>query len=199
MSFDFLTAIVPIMFDRYLFGNRFLNVCFLFFFFASPVFYASGQQTSAYRDDVQSLEAAMDALLETISGPAGRNIDWDRFRNLFRGDVPFYIRSKRNEEWRVLELSVERYISDIGPNLEKRNFFEVASNLHVSRYGDIASVFMVYESRENPSDAAPFDRGINSLQLMFDGERWWIVSLIWQAESTGVAIPKVWLKKNKNK
>ena len=75
----------------------------------------------------------------------------------------------------------------------------MSSNLHVSQYGDIASVFMVYESRENPSDAQPFDRGINSLQLMFDGERWWILSLIWQAESTGVPIPKEWLKKNKIK
>jgi len=199
ISLDFLTAIATAMFDLNAFSRRFLNVCFLIFFFGVPVFYASAQNTTAYNADVRTINTAMDALLQTISGPAGRSIDWDRFRNLFKGDVPFYIRSKRNEEWRVLELSVEKYISDIGPNLEKRNFFEVSSNLHVSQYGDIASVFMVYESRESPSDAQPFDRGINSLQLMFDGERWWILSLIWQAESTGVPIPKEWLKKNKIK
>ncbi len=184
------------MFSPYKRRHFLLNVLLTFFFFGTAIFSASAQMGKTYTADVQSVEAAMDALLETISGPAERSIDWDRFRNLFRGDVPFYIRSNRNGQWSIAELSVEKYINNIGPNLEKRDFFETASNLHISRYGDMASVFMVYESMAAPGEK-PFDRGINSIELMFDGDRWWIVSLMWQAESTGVAIPKKWLKKNK--
>lgn len=186
------------MLVRYHRSSHFLNAILFVFFSHVGIFCATAQTNTDYQADVESIESSMDALLETISGPSGRSIDWNRFRNLFRGDVPFYIRSNRNGEWSITELSVEKYINNIGPNLEKRDFFETASNLHLSRYGDMASVFMVYESKAAPTDAKPFDRGINSLELMFDGNRWWIVSLMWQAESTGVAIPDRWLSTNKH-
>jgi hypothetical protein len=37
-------------------------------------------------------------------------------------------------------------------------------------------------------------RGINSIQLMNDGRRWWIVSVFWEAETPQTPIPKKYFK-----
>lgn len=172
----------------------------LFLIFALAFgYHAVPLQAQDYASDTESIENTMTAILEVISGPAGREMDWARWRHLFRGDVPFKIRTKGPDgKLRVVETSSEGYANNIGPNLSKRNFYETYANLKIDQYGDIAHVFMVYESKETP-DAKPFDRGINSFQLMYDQGRWWIVGLMWQAESSGVAIPKKYLKKGRKR
>jgi len=39
-------------------------------------------------------------------------------------------------------------------------------------------------------------RGINSIQLLNDGERWWIINIYWAQESQEHLIPKKYLGKN---
>ena len=36
-------------------------------------------------------------------------------------------------------------------------------------------------------------RGINSIQLFYDGSRWWIVTVYWQHESAEHPIPEKYL------
>ncbi len=156
--------------------------------------FASAQD---YSKDTETIESTMNAILDVISGPAGKTIDVVRFRNLFRGDVKFHIRTKNKDgQMLVRESSVEDYAKNIAPRIEAQDFFETVGSLTIDRYGDIAQVFMVYETRRS-ANGEPFDRGINSFQLIYDQERWWIVSLIWQAESTGVPIPKKYVKAKK--
>ncbi len=42
-------------------------------------------------------------------------------------------------------------------------------------------------------DPEPFSRGINSFQLMNDRQRWWIVTIYWEAESPDNPIPQKYL------
>ncbi len=147
-----------------------------------------------YSKDTETIESTMQAVLEVISGPAGKKIDVARFRNLFKGDVKFLIRSKNKDGQLVIrESSVEDYAKNIMPRIEAQDFFETVGSLTIDRYGDIAQVFMVYETRRTAT-GEPFDKGINSFQLIYDQNRWWVVSLMWQAESSGVPIPKKYLK-----
>ena len=39
-----------------------------------------------------------------------------------------------------------------------------------------------YESRNNSSDEKPFARGVNSFQLVKNGDRWQILTILWQEE-----------------
>ena len=39
----------------------------------------------------------------------------------------------------------------------------------------------------------PFGRGINSIQLYSDGARWWILTVLWQAESPTNSLPSEYL------
>ena len=57
------------------------------------------------------------------------------------------------------------------------------------RFGNIAHVFSTYVSFRSRADTRPFQRGINSFQLLYDGTRWWVVSVFWQAETRDYPIP----------
>ena len=46
-----------------------------------------------------------------------------------------------------------------------------------------------YESRRAPGEA-PFARGINSMQLLKDGDRWWIVTIYWDSERPDNPLPE---------
>jgi hypothetical protein len=48
--------------------------------------------------------------------------------------------------------------------------------------------------RHAPDDAKPFQRGINSIQLMNDGQRWWVVTIFWQGEDAKTPLPEKYLE-----
>jgi hypothetical protein len=74
-------------------------------------------------------------------------------------------------------------------------FFEKEVARRTESFGNIAHVFSTYESRRKSDDAKPFARGINSIQLMNDGKRWWIVTVFWQGEGPGNPLPEKHLSK----
>ncbi|MDH5760426.1 MAG: hypothetical protein OEZ65_12630 [Gemmatimonadota bacterium] len=141
--------------------------------------------------DVTSQDAIIEALYDVISGPAGEARDWDRFRSLFIPEGARLIPVGRQGDGttRPALVSVDEYVERAGPNLEATGFFEAEVHAEVEEYGAIAHRFSTYESRRTADDAEPFDAGINSIQLVFDGDRWWIVSIMWTSERSGVSIP----------
>ncbi|MEW5917174.1 MAG: hypothetical protein AB1762_12245, partial [Gemmatimonadota bacterium] len=79
------------------------------------------------------------------------------------------------------------------PSLERDGFFEVEIKRVSESYGNVMHLFSTYESRRKPDDAKPFARGINSFQLLKDGDRWWVVSIYWQGENAQFPIPAKYL------
>jgi hypothetical protein len=96
---------------------------------------------------------------------------------------------------RYRAMTLEDYIRLSGPQLEKNGFFETELSKKTEQFGNIAHVFSTYQSKYKQTDTKPFARGINSIQLMFDGNRWWVVSIYWTGESPSNPIPKKYLKK----
>ncbi|MGB7584531.1 MAG: hypothetical protein WBM11_06780, partial [Terriglobales bacterium] len=74
----------------------------------------------------------------------------------------------------------------------KDGHFEREIAEHVEIYGNIANVWSSYESRKTPDDPK-VARGINSIQLMNDGKRWWISGAQWQHETPDTPIPAKYL------
>ena len=133
--------------------------------------------TGARRQDVESIDAIITALYETISGPAGPR-DWDRLRSLF---VP----AGRMVPARPLEdhgsateyLDLESFITSRSSYFDKNPLYEIETDQRVERFGSIAQVWSTYDGYHTLEEA-PFFRGANSLQLLHDGDRWWIVSVL---------------------
>lgn len=158
---------------------------------SSPPLIAQAPSPAGPRaSDVQSMDAILAALYDVISGPAGQQRDWDRMRNLFVPGARLIPTVYRPDSVPTLrELSVEDYITRAGPMLEKNGFFETEIARQVERYGGVVHVFSTYESRRQADDPKPFVRGINSIQLFDDGQRWWVVTVFWEAERPDNPIP----------
>jgi hypothetical protein len=154
-----------------------------------------GEVPTAVAADVSSIDSIITALYAVISGPAGQKRNWDRFRSLHLPEarlIPTGF-AQGSDRARARLMSVEDYVTSSGPSLEERGFFEIEVNRVTEQFENIAHVFSTYESRWAPDDAAPFQRGINSIQLMWDGERWWIANIMWRGVGPDVVLPERYL------
>ncbi|WP_419163288.1 hypothetical protein [Candidatus Palauibacter sp.] len=140
--------------------------------------------------DVASIDAILEALYDVISGPAGQARDWDRFRSLFIPEARL-IPTGRSEtgEHGYNVWSPGDYADRAGASLERTGFFEVEIARSIARFGPVVQAFSTYESRRNADDPEPFARGINSIQLMHDGRRWYVVTIYWAGERPDLPIP----------
>src|SRR5271157_796462 len=157
---------------------------------------ASSAAPEANPADGASIDAILHAAYDTISGPAGKQRDWNRFRSLFIPGarlIPTIPAKEGGFTTRVL--TPEDYITHGDAFFAKNGFFEGEIARRTEEFGQIAQVFSTYESRHNADDAKPFERGINSFQLMNDGKRWWIVTIFWQGETPQSPIPKEYLSR----
>ena len=156
---------------------------------------AATQTPAADPKDVATMDAIVAALYDVISGPAGQKRNWDRFRSLFVPGARLIPTGRRPTGEIVSRVRTpEEYITGSSPLLEQNGFFERQVSLRVERFGNIAHIFSTYESRHKAEDEKPFARGINSIQLMNDGKRWWIVTVFWQAEDATNPLPAEYLR-----
>ncbi len=143
--------------------------------------------------DVESVDAIIAAVYDVISGSAGEERDWDRMRSLFIPGarlIPTFRDS--TGAWRHRVTSVDEWITGADRVLVQNGFFERELHRVAERYGNIVHLFSTYDSKRSP-EAEPFARGINSFQLLYDGSRWWVVTIFWQGESQDHPIPAEYL------
>jgi len=149
----------------------------------------------AHAADVASRDAIVRALYESISGPAGTR-DWDRFRRLFIPEAQLIAAFKKKDaSIGYKAMSVQGYIDGADKYFKEHGFFEREVSRKLESFGNIAQVFSTYESRET-ADGKPFERGLNSILLLNDGSRWWVVTVYWQGESPDNPIPPRYLTKS---
>ncbi len=65
---------------------------------------------------------------------------------------------------------------------QQEDFFEFEIGRKVRQFGNMANIWSAYETRTSP-DGPAVARGINSIQVYHDGERWWITSFAFDRES----------------
>ena len=148
----------------------------------------------ADQKDVSSPEAIVAAVYDVISGPATQKRNWERMRTLFVPDARMIPTGKRQTgESTRRTLTVEEYITNSGPFLEKDGFIESEIGKKTEQFGNIVHVFSTYESKKTLADEKPFMRGINSFQLWYDGKRWWVITILWQSESKDTPIPEKYI------
>jgi len=145
--------------------------------------------------DVASEDAILAALYDVISGPACQHRDWDRFRSLFAPGarlIPTGVNPAGKASARVE--TPDEYAAAAKTGLEESGFFEHEIARTGETFGSITHAFSTYESRRRADDEKPFARGINSIQLLNDGTRWWVVTVYWQSERPNAPIPPQFLK-----
>jgi hypothetical protein len=147
--------------------------------------------------DVASIDAIITAAYDSISGPAGEKRNWERERSLYYPGARLIPTAKagENEDLAPQILDVDGFIARVESFFAEHGFYEKEIARRTEQFGHIAHVWSTYESRHNADDPEPFMRGINSIQLFHDGNRWWIVTIYWQQESSVDPIPKKYFLK----
>jgi len=148
-------------------------------------------------EDVRSADAIIAALYDVISGPAGQPRNWDRMRSLFIPGARLIPATTRTPEGvvRPRVWSVDDYIAQAGAGLERNGFFEREISRATDTFGSVTHAFSTYESKRTAQVEKPFARGINSIQLLNDGQRWYVVTIYWDSERPNNSIPAKYLPK----
>ena len=147
--------------------------------------------------DVSTIDGLVKALYESLSFSIGAQPDYNRLRTLFHPEGQILPpRSDKEKKAEVVEL--EFYIrqsveSIVFGGLEQKGFIMSEVSRRVHSYGSMGQVFSTFEARHTPNDPNPLQRGIYSLQLLRENQRWWILFLTWDIEKPNSPIPRPYL------
>jgi hypothetical protein len=141
-------------------------------------------------DGFATIDALMTALYSSISGPPGGQ-DFELSRRLYHPDVRL-VRTRLDESGRPVAFSFsgEDYEANAKALLAGLPFYEVETKRRTVRFGNVAQVFSAYEARTAPEGGELIKRGMNCAHLFNDGDRWWLMHLIWDDERKGVEVPR---------
>jgi hypothetical protein len=148
-------------------------------------------------EDFHSLEGVIASLYRVISGDAGVKRDWNLLRSLFTENarmIPLALKTDGTKGSEARFLSVDEYVDVFSKRVETLGFFESEIARRTEQFGNFAHVFSTYEGKRLKTDAVPFVRGINSIQLINDGNRWWIMNIAWESERSDCPLPEKYLQ-----
>lgn len=141
-------------------------------------------------EDVSSLDGIIKAFYEVVSGPAGEPRQWSRDRTLYIPGVRFVSMNVNAKDEPVAHvMDHQQFVDSSDATVTTKGFFEWEIHRETKRFGNIAHIFSTYESHLTKNGPV-IARGVNSIELFWDGKRWWIAGAIWDEERKDNALPK---------
>ncbi len=132
------------------------------------------------REDVSSIDGIMKAYYEVVSGPAGAPRQVERDRSLHHEDALIIITGKdENQQPYSRTLTFDEFHANT--SAYENGFWEYEIDRKVQQFGNIAHVWSTYAWSQT-KDGMVGGRGINSIQLYHDGQRWWLLSWMYDSE-----------------
>ncbi len=170
--------------------------CAIICFASTASLLAQDNVDAKYLKKTKTLDSTLETLYGVISGEKGEERNWELFKHLFKPDAKLIPSGKSTDGvYRVRYMTPEDYVRSSGKWLVENGFYEKEINRTVNTFGNITQVFSTYEAFKSKTDTAPFMRGINSIQLLNDGTRWWIINIYWTQETEDNPIPAEYLPK----
>lgn len=142
--------------------------------------------------DVETIDGIIKAYYDVISGPAGEPRDWERDTSLHHRDALIAVTGmNRNNKPYLVTQNLSEYHKSFG--IPKLGFWEYEIKRETQKFGNITHIWSTYETKKE-KEGPVTERGINSIQLYYDGNRWWILSWMFDSERTDNPIPKNTIK-----
>jgi hypothetical protein len=159
------------------FTNILRLIALIFFLlFISTAIKANEVNSSEYMDDWKSPESIISALYQTISAEPGVQRNWVRFRELFFDNAEMLMTIQSSQFSGIIASDIETLITQTDSAYGKTGFHEVEIAQKIIKYGHMANVYSSFEIKLKALDDKPLMKGLNHFQLLFDGDRWWIIS-----------------------
>ena len=127
-------------------------------------------------------------LYEIVSTP-GPDRDWESERALYHPDARL-VRTGLNEDGSAfaMVMSLDEFIENADEMLADAVFTEVEIGHEARIVGNVAQVASIYEKSFKNDTEETHGRGINFFNLVYDGSKWLIMSIIWDNEREGVSV-----------
>ncbi|MBO6574525.1 MAG: hypothetical protein JJ896_03840 [Rhodothermales bacterium] len=139
--------------------------------------------------DVSTLDGIMRAYYEVVSGAAGSARDWDRDKSLHIPGALVVITGAVGDSVAIRPVTISEWHERSGP-VQQNGFFEYEIARQVRQHGSTVHVWSTYEWKSTP-DGPVGGQGINSIEMVWDGERFWITS--WGFDGRGTPVPLEYL------
>ena len=137
-----------------------------------------------------TLDQLITAIDDAVSGPADK--DRTCLRDVMLPEARLIPVSKHPDGTIAPRiLSLNEYIDAVRER-GSEVFYERQIKVKSETYGPIAQLWSTYEVRPTPDGKAEM-RGINSIQAVFDGQRWRVIEITWHAETSADPVPAQYL------
>jgi hypothetical protein len=135
---------------------------------------------------VKTIEGTINETYKIITGERGEKRNWEAFRQLFTPDAQISVLIHDTLGNGIIKTyTLEEFVRIGMKYYENDGFIEYPLKTIINEYNGIANVFQSYYAKELELE----EQGVNSLQLIFDGDRWWITSILWTSNLNGVELP----------
>lgn len=153
------------------------------------------QKMGANTIALKTIDGIVNEVLKIISVEKGQTRNWDAFRNLFLPTAHFTVHNNSDSIPQPFEtISLEEFIELLDDEYYSNGFVEYETGKVVNEYNGIANVFQSFYATDSENTE---ERGINSYQLIYANNRWWIANIVWTGDSNGVKVPKKYFGKKK--
>jgi hypothetical protein len=142
--------------------------------------------------ETAAIKAVITEMYAMISGPAGPR-DWSRQKHVFHPSAKMMRTGVDHAlaAW-IKIMSLEEYRQNTTPIFATQGFYEHEIGSRIEIFGNMAHAWSAYEARIGADDDKPERRGVNSIQLYRDETgAWRIISMIWDNEREGLALPTI--------
>jgi len=158
---------------------------------AKPPAHVAIAKIAPRTEDVSSIDGIIKAYYEVVSGPAGQQRQWARDATLYIPGVRFVIINQDDAgNSTAHSMTHQEFVDSSDASLAGKAFFEHEVHRIIHRAGNVAQVLSTSEHTAAPGGPVQ-GRSIDSLELFFDGSRWWISGAnIWDVESPNRPLPK---------
>ena len=154
----------------------------------------SAQMPAADPADVGTIQGIVAAYYDVISGPAGSPRQWRRDSTLYTPGATFVAMREQGGKPVAELMTPEDFRRAFNADFVEKGFFETEIGSRIERFGNVAQVRSVYETRRAATGPL-LGRGVNYLLLYWDGARWWITGAAWDDERPGSKLPPSWISR----
>jgi hypothetical protein len=146
-----------------------------------------------FAQDRATTDSVVAASYQAISGPAGAKRDFARLEAISTPDARFVMVTRQPASGtQIRAMNLQEFEKAYAEVVGDSAFYETGTHNQTEGFGDVATVLSTYESRDAP-DATPFNRGLNSYQLVRGTDGWRIQTIFWEDEAPEAPLPPKYL------
>ena len=145
---------------------------------------------TANSDNLKSIDGCIDEMLRVVNGEEGKQRNWDAFREIFLESSNFTV-YYGDPETPFETASVDDMIEFMQDEYYNSGYKEEVLERSIKEFNGIAHVFEIVKHTEPDGNST---KGLNSYQLIYGKNRWYITNIIWTSESKDLEIPSTFLK-----